>query len=105
MSSVTGIKGVYFVLVVIFIDCLGLGLIIPVMPDLIMGISGENVSRAAWYGGWMMFVYATMQFFCAPVLGNLSDRFGRRPILLISMFGLFIDYIIRRVNCIIRRIN
>jgi len=93
-NSVTGIKGVYFVLVVIFIDCLGLGLIMPVMPDLIMEVSGENVSRAAYYGGWMMFVYATMQFLCAPVLGNLSDRFGRRPILLISMFGLFIDYVI-----------
>ncbi len=66
----------------------------PVMPELIMEVSGADVSRAAFYGGWMMFVYATMQFFFAPVLGNLSDRFGRRPILLISMFGLFLDYVL-----------
>jgi MFS transporter, DHA1 family, tetracycline resistance protein len=75
-------------------DSVGFGIIIPVLPDLIMQISGEDIAAAARYGGWLMFVYAFMQFFFAPILGNLSDAYGRRPVLLLSMLVLGINYII-----------
>lgn len=87
-------KAVFFILVTVFIDTVGLGIIIPVMPELILELTGEGLSSAAIYAGWLLFIYALMQFFCAPLLGNLSDRFGRRPILLISLFAFGIDYII-----------
>jgi DHA1 family tetracycline resistance protein-like MFS transporter len=75
-------------------DSVGFGIIMPVLPDLIMDVSGEDLAASAQYGGWLMFVYAVMQFFFAPVLGNLSDAYGRRPILLISMVVLAINYIL-----------
>src|SRR2546423_8901633 len=59
-----------------------------------MQLTGVSVDRAAVYGGWLSFVYALMQFFCAPVLGNLSDRFGRRPVLLFALLALGCDYLI-----------
>src|SRR5579871_4007733 len=83
-----------FVFVVVLIDSIGFGLILPVLPRLIMQLTGVTVDRAAVYGGWLGFVYALMQFFCAPVLGNLSDRFGRRPVILFALFALGIDYLI-----------
>lgn len=89
-----GRKAIVFILITVFIDTVGLGIIIPVMPELILGLTGEGLSSAAIYAGWLLFLYALMQFFFAPVLGNLSDRFGRRPILLISLFALGVDYII-----------
>ena len=58
------------------------------------GAHRRHLDRAAAYGGWLSFVYALMQFFCAPVLGNLSDRFGRRPVLLFALFALGCDYLI-----------
>ncbi|MBO6793417.1 MAG: TCR/Tet family MFS transporter [Balneolaceae bacterium] len=73
---------------------IGLGIIIPVIPALIMELTGEGLGKAAIYGGWLMFVYAGMQFLCAPIMGGLSDRFGRRPVLLLSLAGFGIDYII-----------
>jgi DHA1 family tetracycline resistance protein-like MFS transporter len=63
------------------------------MPALIQELIGGDISVASEYGGWMMFAYAIMQFVCAPILGNLSDRYGRRPILLFSLLGFGIDYI------------
>lgn len=83
-----------FIFVVIFLDTVGFGLIIPVLPALIMDLTGEGVERAVVYGGWLMFLFALMQFFCAPLLGNLSDRYGRRPVLLFSLFAFGIDYLI-----------
>jgi DHA1 family tetracycline resistance protein-like MFS transporter len=82
-----------FIFITLLIDVIGLGIIIPVMPKLISELIHSSISEAAKYGGWLMFAYAIMQFLFAPVLGNLSDRYGRRPILLISLFGLGIDYI------------
>ncbi|MBK9491482.1 MAG: TCR/Tet family MFS transporter [Haliscomenobacter sp.] len=83
-----------FIFITMLIDVIGLGIIIPVMPKLIMELSGEGLSSAARYGGWMVFAYAAMQFFFSPILGGLSDQYGRRPILLFSLFGFGIDYII-----------
>src|SRR5437868_14734793 len=82
-----------FIFVTLLIDVIGLGIIIPVMPKLLAELIHGNISDAARYGGWLMFSYSIMQFLFSPVLGNLSDRYGRRPILLISLFGLGIDYL------------
>ncbi len=83
-----------FIFITVLIDVIGLGIIIPVIPDLIMELTGEGISSAALYGGWLMFSYAFIQFLFSPVIGGLSDRFGRRPVLLLSLLGFTIDYII-----------
>jgi len=83
-----------FVAFIVFIDMMGIGLILPVMPSLIEDLTGEGVGRAAEIGGWLLFAYATMQFLFAPVIGGLSDRFGRRPVLLTTLFLLGLDYVI-----------
>jgi MFS transporter, DHA1 family, tetracycline resistance protein len=83
-----------FVFIAVLIDSIGFGIILPVLPRLIMQLTGVSIDRAAAYGGWLSFVYALMQFFCAPVLGNLSDRFGRRPVLLFALLALGLDYLI-----------
>src|SRR3954467_13626450 len=74
-----------FVLLSVFIDSLGFGIIIPSMPSVITQLTGEPLSTAADWGGYLLAVYALLQFFMAPVFGNLSDRFGRRPLLLASL--------------------
>ena len=84
-----------FVFIAVLVDSIGFGIILPVMPRLIMELTGVSIDRAASYGGWLAFVYALMQFFCAPVLGNLSDHFGRRPVLLFALFALGCDYLIQ----------
>ena len=83
-----------FVAFIVFIDMMGIGLILPVMPSLIEGITGTSIDRAAEIGGWLLFAYAMMQFLFAPVIGGLSDRFGRRPILLTTLLLLGLDYAI-----------
>ena len=82
-----------FIFITLLIDVTGFGIIIPVMPKLITHLIHSNLSDAARYGGWMVLAYATMQFLFAPVLGNLSDKYGRRPVLLFSLFGFGIDYL------------
>ena len=82
-----------FILVTVLIDVTGFGIIIPIMPKLIAELIHGNLSESASYGGWLLFAYAIMQFLFAPVLGNLSDRYGRRPVLLFSLFGFGIDYL------------
>ncbi len=82
-----------FIFVTILIDVIGLGIIIPVMPTLIEQLTGEGISQAAKYGGYLSFAYAAAQFFFAPVMGGLSDRYGRRPVLLASLLGLGCDYL------------
>ena len=82
-----------FIFITLLIDIIGLGIIIPVMPALLQELSGATVSEASQYGGWMLFAYAAMQFVCAPIIGGLSDRYGRRPVLLASLFGFGVDYI------------
>ena len=82
-----------FIFITLFIDVVGWGLIIPVMPKLIAGLKHISVNEASKDGGWLLFIYAFMQFFCAPILGSLSDQYGRRPVLLFSLFGFGVDYI------------
>lgn len=82
-----------FIFVTILVDVIGLGIIIPVVPKLIENLTGEGLSEASRYGGWLIFSFAVMQFIFSPILGGLSDRFGRRPILLLSLLGLGLDYI------------
>jgi DHA1 family tetracycline resistance protein-like MFS transporter len=84
-----------FIFVTLLIDVIGFGLIIPVIPKLIIDLRGNSsVSETAEYGGYLTFAYATMQFLFAPVLGNLSDQYGRRPVLLFSLFGFGVDYLL-----------
>lgn len=83
-----------FIFITLLLDVTGFGIIIPVLPRLISELIHGNMSDAARYGGWMMFAFSIMQFFFAPVLGNLSDQYGRRPVLLFALFGFGIDYLI-----------
>ncbi len=85
---------IIFILITVLIDVIGLGIIIPVMPGLLMELTGAELYTAVQMGGLLMFTYALMQFLFAPVLGNLSDAYGRRPVLLISLAALGIDYLI-----------
>jgi DHA1 family tetracycline resistance protein-like MFS transporter len=82
-----------FILVTVFVDVIGWGLIIPVMQDLISNMKHIPVNEASPYGSWLLSVYALVQFICAPILGNLSDKYGRRPVLLFSLFGFAVDYL------------
>ena len=84
-----------FVFIVVLIDLLGFGIVIPVLPKLIMNLGHMTIDQAAVYAGWLGAGYATAQFFFAPVIGNLSDRFGRRPVLLIAVLAMAIDYSIQ----------
>jgi DHA1 family tetracycline resistance protein-like MFS transporter len=83
-----------FIFITLLIDITGWGLIIPVMPKLIEQLINGDVSTAARWAGWLGFAYAITQFLFAPVIGSLSDQFGRRPVLLFSLFGFGIDYIL-----------
>lgn len=82
-----------FIFVTLLIDVIGIGIIIPVMPKLISELTGDGISDASRDGGWLLFVYAFMQFICAPIIGGISDRYGRRPVLLASLFGFGLDYL------------
>src|SRR6266704_7098111 len=83
-----------FIFVTLFLDIFGIGLIIPILPKLIEQLSGGNVSAASHTYGWLAALYSLMQFVCAPVLGSLSDRFGRRPVILGSLFGSGLAYFV-----------
>lgn len=82
-----------FIFITMLIDVIGLGIIIPVIPKLLLELSGVGISEAALIGGWLAFAYAFTQFLFAPIIGNLSDQFGRRPIILISLLFFSIDYL------------
>lgn len=83
-----------FILITVVIDSMGIGLIMPVMPDLIQDLHGGNIGEAAIWGGILATVFAIMQFLFGPTLGNLSDRFGRRPVLLAALVVMSLDYFV-----------
>ncbi len=83
-----------FIFITLFLDVLGIGLIIPILPKLVEHLQGDNISAASHTVGFLASLYALMQFLCAPILGSLSDRFGRRPVILSSLLGSGIDYLV-----------
>lgn len=85
---------IIFIVMTVVIDAMGIGLIMPVMPDLIQEVQGVGISDAAIWGGILAASFAAMQFLFGPFLGNLSDRYGRRPVLLISLTVMALDYIV-----------
>ena len=87
-----------FIFVTLVLDILGIGLIIPILPKLIEQLSGGNTSSAAHTYGWLAAVASLMQFVCAPILGSLSDRFGRRSVILGSLFGSVLGYFLSAVS-------
>ncbi|MFS4466299.1 TCR/Tet family MFS transporter [Maribacter sp. 2210JD10-5] len=83
-----------FIFITILVDVIGIGIILPIIPDLIMELTGEGTAMAVIYGMWLTTAFAGMQFLFSPVLGEISDKFGRKPILLLALLGLSIDYLI-----------
>lgn len=92
MVKVAHRPGLGLIAFIVFIDMAGIGLIVPVMPKLVMQLSGAHVDRAAEIGGWLLFAYAIMQFVFSPIIGGLSDRFGRKPVLISTLAALGFDY-------------
>ncbi len=94
MASNKKSAAIGFIFITMLIDITGWGIIIPVIPKLIKELIHGDISEAAKYGGWLTFAYAITQFMFAPLIGNLSDKFGRRPIILISLFAFSMDYLL-----------
>lgn len=82
-----------FIFITVLIDVIGIGIIIPIIPVLIQELTGGTISQSSSYAALLVLAYSSMQFLFSPVIGGLSDQFGRRPVLLISLFGFGIDYI------------
>ena len=85
---------ILFLLFTVMLDAMGIGLIMPIMPDLIREVEGGTLSDAALWGGVLATMFAVMQFLFGPIFGNLSDAFGRRPVILISLFVMALDYLV-----------
>ena len=87
----------FFILCTVAIDAIGIGIIVPVMPDLLIEVGGGTLGEAAVWGGILATAFAVMQFLCGPTVGNLSDRFGRRPVLLLALLFMSLDYLLMGV--------
>ncbi len=86
-----------FIIATVTLDAMGIGLIMPVMPDLIREIQSVDLAQAAFWGGLLSFTYAFMQFVFGPLIGNLSDRYGRRPVLILSLVFMGLDYFLMAI--------
>ena len=93
MSDKKNSKAIFFILVTVLIDVIGIGIIIPIMPSLYQELTGGTVSEASQYSAYLVFIYALMQFIFSPIIGGLSDQYGRRPVLLMSLFGFGLDFV------------
>ncbi|MCK0139557.1 MFS transporter [Aliiroseovarius sp. F47248L] len=87
-------SAIWFILATILLDAVGIGIVFPIMPDLMQRVGASNTADGAFWGGILMASYAAMQFLCAPVIGGISDSLGRRPVLLLALVALTIDYIV-----------
>ncbi|GHF54162.1 TCR/Tet family MFS transporter [Seohaeicola zhoushanensis] len=87
-------SGTLFIVMTVVLDAMGIGLILPIMPELLQEVQGGSLANAALWGGVLSTVFALMQFVFGPVVGNLSDRYGRRPVLLVSLFFMALDYLV-----------
>ena len=94
LMSLSRKPAVAFIFITLFLDILGVGLIVPILPKLIEEFKGGDVEQAAQMVGLMAALYSGMQFLCAPFLGSLSDQVGRRKVILLSVFGIGIDYLL-----------
>ncbi len=94
VEAATARRGLALVFSTLLLDIVGIGIIMPVLPAYLQELTGVGVSEAAIEGGWLFFAYAAMQFLFAPLIGNLSDRFGRRPVLLASVATFAVDNLI-----------
>ncbi len=83
-----------FVTITVFLDTVGFGIVMPVLPDFLRDLAGFNLSEASAWAGYLVVAYAALQFLFAPIIGNLSDRYGRRPVLLISLAMYSVNYLI-----------
>jgi MFS transporter, DHA1 family, tetracycline resistance protein len=83
-----------FIFITLLLDVIGFGIIIPVMPKLIASLKGISIAEASKYGGYLISSFAIAQFFCSPIMGALSDKYGRRPVLLLSLAGFCVDYLL-----------
>lgn len=101
MPSAPGKFAFLFIFIAVTLNMIGFGIIMPVMPQLIMDVTGEDLANAAQWGGYLSLVYALMQFVMMPIVGGLSDRFGRRPILLASLAAYSLDFLLMAVAPVI----
>ena len=97
MAKAPGKNAIIFIFITVMLNMIGLGVIMPVMPSLIMDVTGEDLAHAAQWGGYLTVVYALMQFIMMPIIGGLSDRFGRRPVLLASMAAYSFDFLVMAI--------
>ncbi|MGB8353775.1 MAG: TCR/Tet family MFS transporter [Chthoniobacteraceae bacterium] len=92
MNSITSKSAVRFIVLTMLIDAIGFGIVMPVLPGMVMRLGHVNLARATEIGGWLGMIYAAVQFVTGPLVGNLGDRFGRRPVLLGTLAGFAVDY-------------
>jgi DHA1 family tetracycline resistance protein-like MFS transporter len=93
-AKALGRNALLFIFITIMLNMIGFGVIIPVMPELVMDVTGRDLAHAAQWGGVLSLAYAVMQFFMMPVMGSLSDRYGRRPVILVSLAAYSVDFLL-----------